>query len=550
MSDALSFTGRRWMSRIDSDAAPTNTVSLIEALMQSRGLLKKPTDVFFSIHRLPGLLTAIERINGAITSGEKIAIFGDYDCDGVTSTALIARMLHRRGATPLLRLPHRLHEGYGLRLPVIDELATAGITLLITTDTGVSAVKEITRAKELRIDVIVVDHHHLPQGDLPPAYAILHPSLMNPVPASPPSAAGVAWELVQAFEECSGNADWEDSDTDRALAAIGTVADLVELRGENRRVVHEGLGALGRLTKGPLALLKMHAGIESAPRSSDIAFRIAPRINAAGRMADPSVALDAVLGNPEAVLQLDLWNKDRQELVRSLTDEALERAQFEGPMICLSDARYLPGICGLIAGRVTEKLGRPSLVAYIDPQGRSTASLRSVTGFNVTEALAGCSDLLTSFGGHAMAAGCSFAHSNMDTLRIRLNSDVASRLDPSLLVPTLQIDLPVVPKLLTLELCNALQSLEPFGQGNPEPCFVLPRVQLTDARRVGKDSTHLQARVGTSKLIGFGLGHLADRSTEAMDLAVHLGIDTWQGTARPQLYLQDARTANVRVKSQ
>ncbi len=539
MIEFLSLTGKRWHER-QAMEPHADIPSLTKALRSHRGM-DLVADRPFPIENLPDLPKAIDRVTRAVTKKEKIAIFGDYDCDGVTATALLARCLRRHGALPLLRLPHRQREGYGLKMPVVEEMAREGVTLLLTADTGGSSVKEIAEAGRRGMDVIVLDHHHLPSTGLPPAYALLHPALLPTPVAAPPAAAGVTFAFVCALERAEGADDWEDRDTDLALAALGTVADLVELRGGNRLLTQEGLRALGRLEKGPLVFLKMQAGIEGTPKSSDIAFRLAPRINAAGRMADPVVALDALLGNTDAAIQLEDWNRERQELVADLTEEATLRAGKEDAMICLMDPRYLPGVCGLIAGKMTDKFGRPCLVASLDTEGRSTASLRSVPGYNVTEGLDRASGLLTSFGGHAMAAGCTFESRVFPELRRRLSEDVADRLDASLLVPSLAYDAELRLPHVTLDLCRALSDLEPFGQGNPEPCFVLRSMRLTDARTVGRDATHLQARAGSCKLIGFGLGHLAKETTAPLDLLVHIGIDTWQGAMRPQMFLRDLR---------
>lgn len=548
MALPLSLSGRRWTQRTDPDHATTDSASVLDHLRTHRQL-DGSVAPDFPVHQLAGLLPGLDRIKAAIAAKEKIAIFGDYDCDGITATAILARAFHRRGVQPLLRLPHRLHEGYGLKMGTIDELAKAGITLLITADTGVSSALEIASAKKRGMDVIVIDHHHLP-AELPPAVAILHPLLLplSSAPAVSPAAAGVAWSVVRAWEEREGGPEWESRDTDLALAAIGTVGDLVELRGSNRTLVEEGLKALNRIKTGPLALLKMQAGITEQARSSDIAFRIAPRINAAGRMADPSVALIGLLGNEEAILQLEEWNRDRQTLVASLTDEALELARAEGPMICLGDPRYAPGICGLISGRVTDRIGRPSLVAFMNAEGECTASLRSVPGYNVTEGLERISDLLRSYGGHAAAAGCSFPHAHLPEIRRRLCDDVRTQVEEQALVPSLLFDATIPARLLSIDLCRALRQLEPFGQGNPEPVFVIENAVLTDMRAIGRDSTHLQARAGGIKLIGFGLAEHMQYIEGPMDLAVHVGIDTWQGALKPQLFLQDLRVSQgVRI---
>lgn len=537
----LSLTGRRWMLREPGSV----TGSIAERLLELRkiealGEGEILEDFGHDARQFRDFTKASQRTLKAIDGKEKIGVFGDYDCDGITGAALLVRFLRRRGVDPATRLPHRLKEGYGLRTNIVEEFAALGVTLLLTVDTGVTAVDPIACAKELGIDVIVLDHHTLPPV-LPVAHAILHPTLAKDMTEGAPCGAGVAWSFVRALEENDGHEDWDEKDTDTGLAAIGTVADIVELRGGNRTLTHAGLLALSRLKEGPLALLCMHAGLTSPYTSRDIGFRIAPRLNAAGRMADPHIALHALLGDTNALLQLDGLNRQRQDVVSMHLEELLPIAERErGPMLCFVHEDYSPGICGLLAGRLCEIFGKPSLVAG-SVGGQCVASLRSIPGYDVTASLARMGDLLLNFGGHAMAAGCAFRLDDFSELRDRLHADAALHINQEQQHPTLSAECVIDVTDVTVKLCDELRALEPFGQGNPEPRFLIEGVMLENVRCVGKGAKHLQATVRGRKVIGFGLGHLSEHAGEPLDLLCRVGIDTWQGRRNPQLFLDDLR---------
>ncbi|MBI2636031.1 DHH family phosphoesterase [Candidatus Peregrinibacteria bacterium] len=540
---SLSLTGRAWTIGATKETGEAIADSLLRVRqLDPLGEGELLYEFGHDARRFRDFDKAAERIMRAIAAREKIGIFGDYDCDGITSTAILARFLLRRGIQPVMRLPHRLNEGYGLRQAIVEEFRNAGVTLLLTVDTGATAIEPITLALSEGIDVIVLDHHHLMQA-LPPAFAILHPSLASPPIVPAPCGAGVAWSVVNSIQRESGDAKWDDRETDMALAAIGTIADIVELRGGNRTLAHSGLLALSRLKNGPLALLCMNSGLRPPYSSRDIAFRIAPRINAAGRMADPHIALGALLGDMEAMLSLDALNRERQEVVSAHLELLLPRAEMDdGSVLCFVHEDYSPGVCGLLAGRLCESFGKPVLVGALR-DGVCVASLRSIQAFDVTAGLARAADLLITFGGHAMAAGCTFRHAAFDALRERLEADIRACVPPKSLVPRIFADAAIIPDEVTLGLCDSLRALEPFGHGNPEPRFFISNVRLERARRVGSGGKHLQASVRGRKLIGFNLGHLEEFSGKPIDLLCRIGTDNWRGSRAPQLLLDDMRVS-------
>lgn len=549
MDERISLTGRRW-AFTDEGGLPEAAESLDELLghflmhraiddtPHAEGLLGTDARTFRDYKK------AAARIRTAIDTKETVAIFGDYDCDGITGAAILTRFFRRHGLQPLVRLPHRLKEGYGLRRTHIEEFAKKSVTLLVTVDTGVTAKECVSEGKILGIDTVILDHHSLPK-DLPEAEAILHPSIRIPGASddSSPCGAGVAWSFVEAFERASGTPQWHEREIDLVFAAIGTVADVMELRGGNRALVRAGLKALQTTDKGTLALLCLQSGITPPYTSRDIGFRLAPRINAAGRMADPHIALHALLGDPQALLELETLNRQRQDLVGTLMGNVEEHASLGDRFICILEESCTPGVCGLMAGKICEQTGRPTLVAALE-NGRCTASLRGVPSYDVTAALRRAEHLLTDFGGHAMAAGCSFNAGIFDALRAFLIADASERIPESEAVPLVVIDVALDPRHITPELCAGLDRLEPFGQGNHEPRFLLQNVMLSDIRTVGSDKKHLQAKIGNAALIGFGHGELIRHLRQPVDIVCRIGMNTWKGFRRVQIQLDDVRVAS------
>lgn len=496
---------------------------------------------WYNPHLFPDAQKAADRIHQAVEKRQQVGLFGDYDCDGITSAAQIVRYFRRQGIDPVVRLPHRVHDGYGIKTSHIDEFADQGVQLIVTVDTGISAHEAIDHAQTKGIDVIVLDHHHLLTA--PNAYAILHPALAPNFPHPHPSAAGVVFMFLHALEK----EWWADRDIDLSLAMIGTIADLVQLKGFNRSLVQAGLRALDRLEPCPLKTLIDQTSGGSPLTSIDIAFRIAPRINAAGRMADPTIALKALLDGGELLRDLDTLNSLRQEQTSKAMEHALREltpdASGELPaFLAIASSSYPHGIVGLLAGKLTEKFGRPSMAVHIS-ETLCTASFRSPPGYNIVQALERNKHLLMSFGGHAQAAGATFQLEQYLTLTEALENDTTQRMPATDLIPTLAIDAILPASAVTQNFYHALTSLEPFGQGNPEPLFLIENVMLQHVRRVGSDGKHLQGTIGSCKVIGFGLGHLASHAPQQLDVVCRVGIDTWNGKVTPQLFLTDIRVA-------
>lgn len=504
-------------------------------LMETRGI----SDEVFSLPSPPDLGSAVERIRAAVKRKECVGVFGDYDCDGITAAAQMVRYFERSGVQPMVRLPHRVHDGYGLSKAMAREWIARGVTLLITVDTGITAIDPIAMLREKGVDVIVVDHHHL-QPELPLAFALLHPALTPQFPEPHPSGAGMAFLLLQALE---GGA-WDDMHADRALAMMGTVADLVELKGMNRAIVRQGLRSLQSLRGGPLAALRDSVGHVSALTSTDVAFRIAPRLNAAGRMDDPMLALEAILRGGVFIERLHRLNRARQDITGTFVAKAKREADASAPLMASASEEYPHGIVGLIAGNLTESTGKPSIIAAIDGE-YATASLRSPRRYHITEGLSRVSDLLESFGGHAQAAGCTVRVERWEKLVERLSQDIAARVAPGELMPFLEVDARLASADIALSLTSALDALQPFGQGNPEPHFLLSDVRARDLRRVGADRAHLQGTIAGHKAVGFSMGPLFDRLQGPLDVVCKIGIDLWNGRKGVQVFVEDAKPSNA-----
>lgn len=512
-------------------------------LRQERGITDLTQAKLSSPFLFPDMEKAVERIERAIVNNETIAIFGDYDADGITATAQLVRFFRRRKIEPVVHLPDRAKEGYGMKILSIDALKAKGVSLIITVDTGIAAHAEIAHANAHGIDVIVTDHHRV-QGGVPDAYAIIHPDVPSPFPNPHLSGSGVAFMLVRALEKLQS---WKDIDLDIALAAIGTVGDLVPLTGENRLLVIHGLKFLDRLPPSPLKDFVDSVRSTGPLTATDIAFRIVPRINAAGRMAHPLVALEALLGGGDSLEELHRLNGERRTFVEELQEEIIPLLDVSDAFLVIASDRITPGTAGLIAGRLSEKFGRPSLAAAI--MGNiAVGSVRSIPEIDLMECMehASVKKFFKTFGGHAQAAGCTFAPADAAALRKAFNALLKKQgVSVDTLLPTLELDAALDQRHLTMAFARSLTSLAPFGTGNAEPTFLLPRQTLTDIRTVGSEKSHLQAKVNGIQAVGFRLGSCIDQLNETtpVDIACRISINNWNGRENVQLVIEDIRTS-------
>ena len=528
---------------------------------EARLFLEAGEDAFHDPWTMKDMGEAVERIRKALRDGERMLVYGDYDADGVCASALMIRLLRRLDATFDVRIPNRLREGYGLNREAVDRAAEDGFRLIVTVDNGISAVEEIAYARERGIDVVVTDHHE-PPAVLPEAVALVNPKRADcPYPFKGLSGAGVAYKLAHAL---LGRHETAFAD----LAAIGTVADLMPLMDENRALVRIGLERLRESASPGLRALAEACGFDPGSLSSGrIAFGLAPRLNAGGRLesADGAVRLLVTEREEEAAQlarELDRLNRERQLLVERTVAEAEERIAREAArrggeppgFLVVADATWNPGVVGLVAAKLAEKYMRPALVLAEDAEtGLCRGSARSVGEFDMYAALADCADLLDHFGGHRAAAGLAVRRERLGKLAARLEALAEERLAPEDRIPRKKADVRCTADELTLEAAQQLAKLEPFGQGNPAPVLVLRDAAVRSARAVGADGKHLKLTLEqggcTLEAIGFDMGDLLPWLAPgvSVDLLGTAAVSEWQGTRQVQLQLKDIRYAGMQV---
>lgn len=524
--------------------------------------------------RMKGMLEATTRLIQAITAGESIAVYGDFDADGVTAVALLMQAIPAFGGTIRPYIPHREREGYGLNHEAIEQLAAEGVRLLITVDCGISNRDEVAHAANLGLDVIVTDHHQ-PPPILPSALAVVNPKQPGcDYPFKQLVGVGIAFKLVQALVKQGlelRNVRGRDL---LDLVALGTVADMGPLLDENRILVKAGLEALRQTQRPGLRALIDAAGLKQARiTSTDIGFSLGPRLNAAGRLDDAILSYQLLLADDFATAQhlaaeLSLANRQRQQITQRVMREAYEQAESMGKhrerIVVLESADYPAGVVGLVAGKLVEEWCRP-VVLISQGVELSRGSARSIPNLNIFRALTDCrnrfaadypgKDLFVRFGGHSMAAGFTIVNAHLRELEERLQQLANTHLTDDLLEPTLSIDAEVSLDLLTWELLHELRQLEPFGEANHQPVLMSRGVHVVGAWPIGSDGKHLKLQldlgdngkggVKTLPAIAFRLGHLAEplRKYPWIDLAYTLEENTWNGTSSLQLNVKDFRRA-------
>ena len=479
---------------------------------------------------------ACERIWRAIDEGETIVVFGDYDVDGVTATALLYQHLKGMGATVKCMLPSREGDGYGLSRNAIRSIHDKGCKLIVTVDNGISAVEEADYAAELGIDLIITDHH-LPPETLPKAIAVVDPRREDDTsPFKGLCGAGVAFKLCAALDGCPPE---EMLDYCGDLAAVGTVADVMPLTGENRTLVKAGLRQLQNTDRPGLEALLEEVGLAGKPVTAEnVSYAIAPRINAAGRMDNAVTALQLVMCEDpdraaELAHKLNEINTKRQETelqIFKAAQELLEQEpeRLEDRVMLLWGRDWHPGVIGIVASRLVERTGRPVIVVTIDEHGECKGSGRSVQGFNLHACIGACADLLIRYGGHAMAAGLSVREENLPALRRRLN-DWAARECPVLHTTPLECDLPIHLDRVTVESVRKLDQLAPYGAENPTPVFLLQNAVLDGVYPVSEGRhSRLRLRHGNASVYAVWFGMPPEQLPYAMgdvvDAALNLSV--------------------------
>ena len=486
---------------------------------------------------------AVAVVRDAIAKKEEIVVFGDYDVDGVTATAILLTYLRKQGAKVDFYIPDRHGEGYGLNIAAIEQIASRA-KLLITVDCGITCPDEVARARELGMRVIITDHHQLgPQ--LPQCEAVLNP-LLGSYPFRRLCGAGVAFKLVQALGgEEAIEPLWE-------LAAMATIADIVPLMDENRVIVTYGLLAMAKTQRPGLIALMESAGVDSQKvNSSDVAFRMAPRINAGGRLALASRGVELLTTRRldtarEIAAELDSDNNKRREIEMEIYQQADDKVRAEIDFrheraVVICGEGWNPGVIGLAASRIVEKYKWPAILLS-EENGICVGSARSIPGVDIHQAMATCRDLFIRFGGHAQAAGLTLEKKNVPEFKKRLTQAIIERCSTEAFIPTDEYDLELELSEITEELIDAFSSMQPTGFGNPAPVFCLRGVQTADVRTIGKENAHLRMRLSQNgemrNAIGFRMGDRAQSMPETIEAVVTLSINVWQDKRSVQCELR------------
>ncbi len=513
---------------------------------------------------LPDMKEAVERIGLATKSGEKILIYGDYDVDGVTATSLLYLFFKEIGYEASYYIPNRLRDGYGLREDAICRIKEQGINLLITADCGTTSHSAVKKAKDLGIDVIITDHHEPPQV-LPEAYAMINPNRIDSAyPFNGLAGVGVALKLAQGIYCCLNS-----SDSLRGLScplepmlykyldlvALGTVADISSLTGENRKLVKEGLKLLSKADRKGIAALKLVSNLDGSDVSvGTIGFTLAPRINAAGRLdeANVGVMLLTTASEEEAIKCakiLDGKNRERQMIEDKMLNEAIEMIDSKIDLkhtnaIVLSSDKWHQGVIGIIASKIVDRYYRPTILISVNEDGIGKGSARSIPGFHLYQGLYECQSYLEAFGGHKYAAGLSIRKENIDSFSDKINEVAASSLKKEDFIPKLYIDGGLNVKELNFNLLKEIERLEPFGVGNPEPVFAITDAEVLYPKIVGSNHLKFKLRQGNAgaDAIGFNMGGFIDRlNDEKVDAAVTPKLNEWQGTLTVQMKIKDIK---------
>ncbi len=537
------------------------------ALLRQRGIetpgeasayLSPSLDGLCDPAQLPDIGEAVRLVNRAIDHRQTVLVHGDYDVDGLTGTALLVRFLSKLGANVQHFIPHRVHDHYGLSVRAVEEAVAEGASLAIAVDCGSRDVAALARARELGLPAIIVDHHE-PGAVLPDAAAVVNPKRPDAhYPNRELSAAGLAFQLARAVGAARGLDDRYIQRAFLDLAAMGTIADVVPLIGENRILAAVGLAHLGQTKKLGLQTLLNLCGVRGRPRAEHVGFRLGPRINAAGRLADAHSALRLLLtaDRDEAnrtALYLDSVNRQRQQeqaaicdSARAMIDREVDLAQTAA--IVLASEGWHVGVVGIAASQMVAAYGRP-VVLLAASDGMARGSGRSIPGFHLARALDECADLLLRHGGHAMAVGATVRVEHLEVLRQRLNEVARRQIDPATLEPRLEIDAQVALSEVTGELAHELTRMEPFGNGNPEPVLATFGAQVVDKTVVGRDAQHLKLWVTdggcTYECIGFGMAREAPRLSrgDSLDLCFLPQINDFDGSRSLQLRLHAVRRA-------
>ncbi len=508
---------------------------------------------------LPDMHTAVSRIYRALLSAEKMAVYGDFDVDGVTSTALMVQGLAALGGVVIPYIPHRVTEGHGLRPAAIEELHDQGVSLIITVDCGITDVEEVRHANKQGMTVIITDHH-TPPAVIPPAFAIVNPKLASSeYPFNELAGVGVAYKVLEALMTSLGKEDQIESHMD--LVAIGTVADMVPLVSENRYLVKRGIRTLNTSSRLGLREIIARAGLSAGNLDAEsITWSLSPWLNASGRLehAIASYKLLTTTSHQEArelAALLGQQNIERQRLTAKAMLEARAQIASQGlaPLIMLCNREFPLGIAGPVAGKLSEEYYRPVIIVNVDDKTASGSS-RSIPEFNIITALNQCAGLLGRYGGHAQAAGFTLPSKNIPMLQKALIEIAAAQLKDIDLRPRINIDAEVSLSELDPNTYQQMQKLAPFGKGNPVPTFVSRAVQVANCRTMGNEQQHLRLKLKQNGSnfdgVAFKLGDSLSDVSDTLDIVYNLEIDRWSGVENLRLNILSFCPGQTPAKTQ
>lgn len=502
---------------------------------------------------------AVARIISALDRHEKIMIYGDYDVDGITSTTLLQDFLSSLGADVSYYIPDRKDEGYGINIKAVNKFIKQGVKLLITVDCGITALGEVSFAKLLGMDVIVTDHHTCKERLPEDACAIINPKRPDSeYPFNGPAGVGVAFKLVLALAMALKLNTTQCFMKYIDIVTIGTIADVVPLIDENRIIVDKGIGAIRNSQRPGIRALLSVSGADKRPvTASSIAFTLAPRLNAAGRVGNATTGVELLLANDysealKIAKELDEENNCRRKTEQEIYRDALalisSDVNFEKKKIIVLVKRdWHHGVIGIVASRIAEMYYKPCILISVDENGEGKGSGRSIPSFNLFDALSACSDSLLNFGGHAAAAGLNIDADMVDDFTKKINKYADDILSADDMLPKLWIDCPLTENDISVEAVNMLNKLEPFGMDNEKPIFSLEGAEVTSATTVGADNNHLRLKIAkngkTINCIGFGFGAMCQKlaAHTKINIAFHMDINHFQGREMVQLIIKDIK---------
>ncbi|MBR3933526.1 MAG: single-stranded-DNA-specific exonuclease RecJ [Clostridia bacterium] len=540
-----------------------NISPLIASVILNRGItddevenyISKDSSQFCDPFLLTDMKKAVDFINEAISKNTKIAVYGDYDVDGITSTYIVYDYLKSKGADIIYYIPDRADEGYGVNKSAISSLKNQGIGLIITVDVGITAVEETEFAKENGIDIIITDHH-TPKEILPDAVAVVNPKTPeNKYPNTELAGVGVAYKLVYALSEC----DKEIMKKYSEAAAIGTIADMVPLKGENRFIASYGIDNLKSTQNTGLSALMEVAGIDKTQLvSANISFGLAPRLNAAGRIASAGISVDLFLEKDKEkafkiATCLDDDNKTRQAEEHMILEEAeaiIKRDKlYDDNVIVVANKGWHHGVIGIVSSKITEKYYKPSTVISINDDGSAKASGRSIAGFNIFDALSACEETLTKYGGHDLAAGFSLEEKDIDLFRKKINEYSKGIMTEEILTPKLTIDAIISPEDISCSTASEISILEPFGIGNKTPVFCIEDTSVSSVR-LHKSGKHTFLTLEKNKIKfdapAFNMPETTGSLTpgEKISAAGMININNFRGIDNIQFVIKDIKSSD------